>query len=150
MLFGGHKKNVGFSKHTGHSINAGCRQTLSCSLLLSTKCCGFACQTWRLWDWKSASLLWYSELSVTSAKYSVSKAKSPPATKLERFIRCLCFDVKSLLRKLCSSRRRLIELTHDQKMDFLVFRIQSMSLVLHLWQRYKECQRCVPWAAGVQ
>ena len=150
MLFGGSKKNVGFWKPTGHSINAGCRQMLSCSLLLSTKCCGFACQTWRLWDWKPASLLWYSKLSVTSAKFSVSKAKSPLATKLEHFIRWLCFDVKSLLTKLFSSRRNLIELTQDQKTDLLVSSIQCMSIVLSLCDNWcKQCQKCVPWAAEV-
>lgn len=143
MLFGGSKKNVGFWKPTGPWINAECKQMLSWSLLLSTKCCGFACQTWRLWDWKSASLPRCSELSVTSAKCSVSKDKSPLATKLEHFIGWLCFDVKSFLTKLFSSKRSL-------KQIFGGFSMQCMSVVLSLCDNWcKHCQECVPQAAGV-
>lgn len=143
MLFGGSKKNVGFWKPTGPWINAECKQMLSWSLLLSTKCCGFACQTWRLWDWKSASLPQCSELSVTSAKCSVSKDKSPLATKLEHFIGWLCFDVKSFLTKLFSSKRSL-------KQIFGGFSMQCMSVVLSLCDKWcKHCQEYVPQAAGV-
>lgn len=143
MLFGGSKKNVGFWKPTGHWINAGCRQMLSWSLLLSTKCCGFACQAWRLWDWKSASLRWCSKLSVTSAKCSVSKDKSPLATKLEHFIGWLCFDVKSFLTKQFSSKRNLRQILEG-------FGMQCMSVVLSLCDNWwKHCRECVPQAAGV-
>lgn len=138
MLFGGSKKNVGFWKPTGHWINAGCRQMLSWSLLLSTKCCGFACQAWRLWDWKSASLRWCSKLSVTSAKCSVSKDKSPLATKLEHFIGWLCFDVKSFLTKQFSSKRNLRQILGG-------FGMQCMSVVLSLCDNWwKHCRECVP------
>lgn len=142
MLFGGSKKNVGFWKPTGHWINTGCKQMLSWSLLLSTKCCGFACQTWRLWDWRSASLPWCSELSVTSAKCSVSKDKSPLATKLEHFIGWLCFDVKSFLTKPFISKRNLRQI-------FGGFSMQCMSVVLSPCDNwFKYCQECVPQAAG--
>lgn len=149
MLFGGSKKNVGFWKPTGRWINVGCRRMLSCSLLLSTKCCGFACQTWRPWDWKSASLLWYSELSATSAKFSVSKAKSPLATKLERFIRWL-FWCEVLTHKTVLLKEEFDWVDPRSKDRSFGFSVPCMSVVLSLCDNWcKRCQKCIPWAAGV-
>lgn len=140
MLFGGNKKNVGFWEPTGPWINVGCKQMLSWSSLLSTKCCGFACQTWRLWDWKSASLPWCSKLSVTSAKCSVSKDKSPLATKLEHLL-VTWFWCEVLPHKTVDLKEKCEEV-------FGGFSVQCMAVVLcDKW--CKHCQQCVPRAAGV-
>ena len=72
MLYGGKRRELGFSRRIGPWISTAFRQMLSFSSPPSTSCSACNFPTWSMWRWKWISLIESSKLFLTSVRHLVS------------------------------------------------------------------------------